>query len=182
MNKQRILELANIIERNANTSGQMAFDMCVFFQVTQRNNECGTAGCIAGWCVTYQVSRSQGVAPPTDDKKFYRLCTIDPTYEAAAYLHLTLEQMSSLFAPHHKSKVTGNRFVHSTDPRLAVRVLRNLVRDGEVNWQKAEYELIAEDENPTPKGIEGSETIIEELLREAEPEPAAVHVTAAANQ
>lgn len=121
MNKERILEIADLIE--AGHEG-MVFDMSTY----GHRHPCGTAACIAGWTVARfgKTGRAKNIDPrrPLADKYNVKIW-------AAKVLGLDADTRFSLFMPNtYKDRVR----VFDITASHAVRTLRHLAETGEVDW------------------------------------------------
>lgn len=111
MNKDRILALADLIEKQPHTS---EYDPAGF---TMDNwvHSCGTPACIAGWAA-WQASGEQK--------------TINPEVvedSAAAFLGISYSDGRRLFTPRAEWK--------AITPAIAASTLRRFAETGEVEWR-----------------------------------------------
>jgi len=130
MNRDRIRELADVIERGEPPIPGMRFDMRHFFAPSIENIEtngatCGTVACIAGWAVAKWGSR--------DD--LLRMNGAGVSEAAARLLGLSRETAYSLFTPFGEDGGAHNPF--AAGGINAARVLRNLAETGRVDWRVA---------------------------------------------
>lgn len=121
MDKQRILELADVIEkapyaerpqyRRSNEPTLTHFNMSTF--------HCGSAGCIAGWTIAHWQPEALNYL---DTEAIVR--------RAAAELDLSPSQAEDLFCSDRTpAELTDIR------PAEAARVLRHFVETGEIEWE-----------------------------------------------
>ena len=122
MNKERILEIADLIEAGHE---RMVFDMEVFGD----EHPCGTAACIAGWTVARFGENDD--AEEIDHRR--PLGDGDDVFDGAlSVLGLSFPEAQRLFAPNERrdgvsmSEITAEH---------AVRTLRHLAETGEVDWR-----------------------------------------------
>lgn len=118
MDKERILHLADVIEKG---SDQLGFNMAFYEYLTSNpdldmsGHKCGTVACIAGWAVH--------TFPPDD-----RYAT---AWTAARdQLGLTTFQADQLFEP------SVDAAYEKATPEIAAKVLRHLAETGEVEWER----------------------------------------------
>jgi hypothetical protein len=117
MNKERILAVADAIEKGS-VQG-LSFDMTTY------RNECGTAGCIAGWVFVMFAEHGS---------KTFRC---DPRVEeyiveqAAEILGIDEGSAEALF---HAEGGTHRPEWGTITPQFAATVLRRLAETGEVDW------------------------------------------------
>lgn len=111
MNKDRILQLADIIEQSA------SFDMNYFFvPFVDTENDCGTPACIAG----HAIHHFQGVNN-----------TVLPfTRHAAFLLDLDREHAAILFGTHDYVDLDMDLIT----PAVAASHLRNIAAGGSYEW------------------------------------------------
>ena len=119
MNKERILEIADLIETGHE---RMVFDMGVFGD----EHPCGTAACIAGWTVA-RFGES-GRAKKIDHRRPLNALFFDG---ALSVLGLSFPEAQRLFAPNEERD--GVSMAEVTAPH-AVRTLRHLAKTGKVDW------------------------------------------------
>jgi hypothetical protein len=113
MNKERILALADLVERQPHAiedQPESGFAMCSLI------HECGTPSCIAGWAAWESLGRP-GIIEDIED-------VIDL---ASQYLDLGFDKYRHLFYP---SNYSGNKYT----PAHAAFTLRLLAETGEVDW------------------------------------------------
>lgn len=111
MNKEKVLELADIIEQGHEG---MRFDMEHFWV----HNECGTAACIAGWAVFAFHDRQASEINPDD-----------VPYIASEVLELNNRERDLLFF--------GGAYPMSVIKKEhAVAVLRRFAETGEIAWEE----------------------------------------------
>lgn len=123
MNKERILALADLIERQPFAN---EFDAPEGFGMVSAEHACGTPSCIAGWAYWEAQGRPQ---------------IINTDYQVAAeYLGLAPPETSwiespadRLFFPGHPD-ANVHRAGWNATPAQAATVLRHLAETGEVNW------------------------------------------------
>ena len=131
MNKERILELANLIEQQEPRTNHTptGFSMSIPFHA------CRTPSCIAGWaCHLYG-----------DDM------TSDPLYVATGLLDLEGMLADELFAPDndYAAYFAIRRAHNHVTPQHAAAVLRHLAATGEVDWSVKSFPKESETvENP----------------------------------
>ena len=122
MNKERVLETADLIEAG---SAELGFNMACLIDknggpwgsdVTGRT-DCGTVACIAGW-ICYNKFGSDASGNILD--------------RAANYLNIDSYQAEKLFTPHHLMTSSWDNIT----PDIAVACLRDFAETGEVNWEK----------------------------------------------
>jgi hypothetical protein len=125
MNKERILELADVIERHA--IPDLGFNMVTYGSRADTplyqdidGHSCGTVGCIAGWAYVYFGGKDLH-----DLVRSHHVSGI-----AAHHLGLDWEQEHDLFRPEGYSEAP-----EMYPPAKAVAVLRNLAETGTVNWE-----------------------------------------------
>jgi hypothetical protein len=136
MNKKRILEVADAIERHA--IKDLGFNMSTYMQTPlqrwampdRSGHDCGTVGCIAGWT----LALTNGVATVKE--------MLGGRIHAKAAEALGLDRLTALelfLAPGmgcHYGQVT---------PEEAVRVLRHLAETGVVDWSPVRARINAAD-------------------------------------
>lgn len=119
MNKERLLHLAEVIERAPHERGKWA-ESGYFAPLTAFTMElwhCGSVGCIGGWAC-----------------KLFNDGNVVGTEEVAPLLGLSFETANTLFYP-------PNRLDYSSiTPAQAATVIRHLVETGEVDWTIIEGE------------------------------------------
>ena len=135
MNKDRILEVARVIEQAAFKELEEKLDSRVSFDMRWEINEedsCGTMMCIAGFAAAMYTSKEQlqelctyaaaveGPVPIPRHERIWR--------HAAQLLDLTEDQALELFYP---SRVGDYEKITSAD---AARTLRHLAESEEVYW------------------------------------------------
>ena len=120
MNKERILEIADLIE--AGHKG-MVFDMSTY----GHRHPCGTAACIAGWTVARFDTTGQ--ATRIDHRR--PLVADNVLGWARDALGLEHERACDLFIPTGYEHGVG---VFDITASHAVRALRHLAVTGEVDW------------------------------------------------
>ena len=120
MNKERILEIADLIEAGHE---RMVFDMGVFGD----EHPCGTAACIAGWTVAR--FGWNGRAMKIDHRR--PVLNFDVFDDALSVLGLSFPEAQRLFAPNEERD--GVSMAEVTAPH-AVRTLRHLAKTGKVDW------------------------------------------------
>ena len=113
MNKERILKLADVVERqkHAKVSDSHGFNMGEF------RHECGTPSCIAGWACALKKR----------DKTGMKEIDIDVFSQAKKYLGLSAYEADELFIP-------SSGYWSLITPSQAAATLRNLAETGEVVW------------------------------------------------
>lgn len=116
--KERLLELANIIERAELVKRDIGFNMSTFERARSyedmTGHKCGTTACIAGWTTLYETGQAN---PPNISGK------------ARDILELTAAEASRLFyASGH------NDTLDTITQAKAVAVIRNLATTGKVEW------------------------------------------------
>lgn len=111
MNKERILELADVIEKQPHTTrhSEGGFNMSCY------THECGTPSCIAGWATSHW-----GIDAPSSGM----------ADAAAELLGISKEAADDLFLMPAFSMHEMNRI----KPSQAARTLRHLAENGEVDW------------------------------------------------
>lgn len=116
MNRERILELADLIEKqpHVGTCDAAGFNMNRFV------HPCGTPCCIAGWATWESLGRPQKIEADDD-------CLIDE--QATQWLGLQDMEAYDLFW------MPGNLMLENITPSQAARTLRHLAETGEVVWQ-----------------------------------------------
>lgn len=131
MNKERILELADLIENQAFADEGVGFNMSYYYLTNSSGLEvkdyaghpCGTAACIAGHAWLAAQRGTDGHVHTLDK-------IIGPRgeteYEAKKYLGLNWRVAEELFIP----ECLGD---HPT-PAEAARTLRHLAATGNVDW------------------------------------------------
>jgi hypothetical protein len=130
MNKERILDLADIIENDRLEN--VEFDMSTPASHTPRiHPECGTAACIAGYvmCAAYGNLRA---------KQFQCTCYWDNfSVRAARILGLNTEQRRQLFTPtpHNSNTPVGFGEDYYFTKERAVRTLRHFAETGKIDWR-----------------------------------------------
>lgn len=133
MNVERILELARRLENLDPPRPDMGFDMRDYFMsrngvvfyalsyggLAWKPEECGTAGCIAGWTVA--------IWEPEEWREESFISGI-----AADILELSEEESRRLFTP------SSGQYpdCYSAKPAQVARVLRHLAATGEVDWDQ----------------------------------------------
>ncbi|PZP62989.1 MAG: hypothetical protein DI604_28090 [Delftia acidovorans] len=118
MNKERILALANLIEKQPHS----AVEEVSGFNMVSYVHACGTPACIAGWAVA-----SEGTPSPLAHQP------IQPTgvsSRAAKYLGLEYPEAEELF-------LGGVYDLDEITPAQAAACLRHLAETGEVDWDHA---------------------------------------------
>ena len=118
MNKERILEIADLIE--AGHEG-MVFDMTTFGD----EHPCGTAACIAGWAVVR--FGENGGAPNVA----WQIEGPDVFSGALSVLGLSFPEAQRLFTPNERRDGVDMWEVTASH---AVRTLRHLAKTGKVDW------------------------------------------------
>lgn len=118
MNKERILALADLIEKQPHVK----LNEAPGFNMSDYRHKCGTPACIAGWA-----------AEISEENSFN-----GTNYLAEKYLELDRITAKMLFAPHfiagyHKAWKSWNDIT----PQQAATTLRKLVETGEVDWSHA---------------------------------------------
>jgi hypothetical protein len=113
MNKERILALADIIEKQPHVEHTAAKG----FNMWGYRHPCGSPSCIAGWAIHSfpRVRSDEG-----------------PQSHAAKILGISWDEASPLFDPEHY--VEGVMDMRSITPAHAAAVLRHLASSGEVDW------------------------------------------------
>lgn len=125
MNKERILELANVIERHSIPG--LGFNMSVYGCTGMQDlsgHGCGTVGCIAGHAVAH--FELDGDPSPLPD-------LVGVSRRAAEILGLDFTTREDLFCPEGYSEAP-----EMYPPAKAVAVLRHLAETGEVDWAIAD--------------------------------------------
>lgn len=115
MNKQKILEIADFIEKLPPEQ----FDMDLYGIETEK---CGTIACIAGWvCLNNgcTVDDNENFKDDNGDR-------IDPSFFAQRILEIERWQANSLFYPQGANR--------SATPEKAAATLRILAETGAVRW------------------------------------------------
>lgn len=125
MNKERILALADLIEKQPH---QPEFDATSGFDMSCTHRDCGTPACIAGWALWEAQGRPESLVEPPG------LWGIENN--AATYLGLSVPEVSQpsgypLFYPPETYKYEG------ITPAQAASCLRHLAETGEVDWARA---------------------------------------------
>ena len=121
MNKERIMEIADLIETGHE---RMVFDMGVFGD----EHPCGTAACIAGWTVA-----RFGENDDTKEIDHRRpVLNFDVFDDALSVLGLSFPEARQLFAPNEERDGVSMTEVTASH---AVRTLRHLAETGEVDWR-----------------------------------------------
>ena len=122
MNKERILEIADLIETGHE---RMVFDMTEWGE----EHPCGTAACIAGWTVAR--FGWNGRAMKIDHRR--PLGGGRDVFDGAlSVLGLSFPEAPRLLAPNEGRD--GVSMTEVTAPH-AVRTLRHLAKTGEVDWR-----------------------------------------------
>lgn len=119
MNKEKVLELADIIEQGHEG---MRFDMEHFWDY----DGCGTAACIAGWAVFAFHDRQAGEIDP-----------VDIPYIASEVLELNNQERDLLFCGG-----TGAYPLDTIKKEHAVEVLRRFAETGEIAWEEVIEEAL----------------------------------------
>ena len=120
MNKERILEIADLIETGHE---RMVFDMEVFGD----EHPCGTAACIAGWAVARFGENDDA------EEIDHRRPLGDAVFDGAqSVLGLSFPEAHQLFAPNERRDGVSMSDVTASH---AVRTLRHLAETGEVDWR-----------------------------------------------
>lgn len=146
MNKERLLELADVIEKGhhkfngINAILDMRDWLSALFKHELNHltnfrkdlkapnvNECNTVACMAGWaCLLFDYEN----ASKSLDPKTPAYLNYDVQEVAAKLLELEPNQVISLFTSHAHDTVTGPQ---------AAAVIRNFVKTGRVSWAKFKY-------------------------------------------
>ncbi len=113
MNVERIIALADLIEKQPHTSRDDASG----FNMVNWHHTCGTPSCIAGWAVAMLRGDTLGT------KKI----PLGAGNDAADYLGLTNRQSTDLFYPQLDDW-------EGITPEDAAHTLRKLAHTGEVEW------------------------------------------------
>ncbi len=120
MNKERILALADLIEKLPKGS---VYGEKSGFDMTDFSHHCGTPACIGGW------ARWEHFGRPDDIASEIVASQLSYSEVAAGYLGIDLEATAEeLFYPPTIDNWQG------ITPQHAAAVLRNLVETGEVDW------------------------------------------------
>lgn len=126
MNKERILALADLIEKQPHT-GEADLSG---FNMEWLTHDCGTPSCIAGWAAWENDGRPSKMDV---DWGFYAVENRAATWmgfaEITEGLSESEDQTFLLFYPQNPYDD-----YHSITPSHAAAVLRNLAETGEVNW------------------------------------------------
>lgn len=125
MNTERILALADLIEKQPHTTQEAPEG----FTMVNWNHDCGTPACIAGWACHVAL----GGAVVLD---------INIEQTARRFLGLDAAEADALFEPDLRSDFEKEHgFISSTDvwdditPDHAARTLRRLAKTGKVDWK-----------------------------------------------
>jgi hypothetical protein len=135
MNKQRILELADLIEAG---NSKLGFNMRDWISDTSTDealdlsgHDCGTTACIGGWAIARwgKSGRCKGTSVPRAQK----IARYESPFDVAkVLLDLDQDTASDLMAPDYRLRGHG-RLGDLTQAR-AVATLRHLAETGEVKW------------------------------------------------
>lgn len=121
MNKERLLELADIVEKQVHVSNYIGspsgFNMCTIF------HECGTPSCIAGFAIAMRQCAEQHIDKTDVENQYIRSHGYD---YAAQYLDIS-HNIYELFEPDYYPW-------NSITPAHAAHTIRHLANTGEVNW------------------------------------------------
>lgn len=121
MNKERVLALAELIEKQPHVGKEEAttegFDMAQWF------HPCGTPACIAGWTLALKYG---DWSPKLHDKRDARGVEAD----AADYLGLEGNQSAQLFFVGYKSEKSFSEVT----PQDAAKLLRHFAETGTIDW------------------------------------------------
>lgn len=134
--KERLLELANIIERAELVKHDIGFNMSGWVirdrinlgeselfrggHFDRSGHKCGSTGCIAGWAVLHEDDGDIAKTKRNGDDSVAR--------RASALLQLTPAQARELFFGE------GLANLYEVAPAHAVAVIRNLAETGKVQW------------------------------------------------
>lgn len=128
MNKERILALADLIEKQPHTPVQAESG----FNMADLVRECGTPACIAGWAAWEEEGRPAAVSAPDTgwclERKAQQYLGLAPSGEAELS-----DTAYSLFYP--EGDQVG--FYDEITPAQAAACLRHLAETGEVDWDHA---------------------------------------------
>lgn len=123
MNEQRMLAVADAIEKDALRERGITFNMgdwlatlaphCISVLRVRSSYECGTVGCIAGFTCVMFAEVGEAVGEGT----------------AMAYLGLTRSQAQRLFANEDEYIAPGVCVLAEITPRQAVAAIRRMVRE-----------------------------------------------------
>lgn len=120
MNKQRLLDLADTIERGVEG---LVFDMNAF----EDPRTCGTAACVGGWAMFLAL----GMEFPKDRDVYAESV-------AQEWLDLTNDEVENLFYPNCFSHLKSTLYPQVDMRRLVAAELRDMARFGEIDpeWCK----------------------------------------------
>jgi hypothetical protein len=120
MNKERILKLADIIEKQPHTTPQQPDG----FTMSNWTHDCGTPACICGWA-NHELNKETSSDIWLGDDRV-----------AAEWLGLDIDTAGSLFEPSRErdSNPWATDWWDEITPAHAAAVLRNLAETGKVDW------------------------------------------------
>jgi len=121
MNKEKLLELADILERH---EGKLPTDESITFKMSQfygHREPCGTVACLAGFTVLLWGGAS--VEACKEDQLLI-------PQVAAEILDLKISDRRALFAEHMPFG-----FTEPISHEFAAKVIRNFVETGVVDWE-----------------------------------------------
>lgn len=128
MNKDRILALADLIEKQPHTVSLHGSGFCMNYVL----HSCGTPSCIAGWAAWEEEGRPKAVSTP--DTGWSLECKAQKYLGLATSVEAELSDIAySLFYPE------GDRvdLYDNITPAQAAACLRHLAETGEVDWDHA---------------------------------------------
>lgn len=129
MNKERLLELARIVEENEAPIEGVSFDMNYTFCYFE--TKCRSYACMAGWALARWGGR-EGMPAAIGD--LMRLRPDDIVRRAALILDVPIDEAMQLFYP---PNATTSGDPYNANGKQAARVIRHFVGTGEVDWEKA---------------------------------------------
>lgn len=126
LKKDRILEIADIIEQNEPEVTDVGFDMDLWVAKNSpdhNNHTCGTTMCIAGWSLA-----RYGTSGRATKMDLRRVHAFDGNWYdvGASILGLSFNDADELFNP----------LEAHVDPVWAAETLRHLAETGEVDWHE----------------------------------------------
>lgn len=123
MRKERLIAIADWLERTGGKDENVTFDMGVYLALDSKR---GTVACIAGLaCQMFFPFNLEDLEP--DDFDGMAVCTDRVHTRAEGVLGLTEEQANKLFC-------WDIRWVDPISAQSAARTIRRLVETGEVRW------------------------------------------------
>ena len=132
MNKQNILRLAEVLERNELARLGIGFNMDRYYKTgsaleDKSGHNCGTTACIAGWAVALFNEDGTPRTEPFVEDPYKHGIPIANLGRVA--LGLSYSIADALFTPELPDHIWS-----SITPQVAAKTLRSLAETGEVRW------------------------------------------------